>query len=114
MATVVLEFDNPINVSLQRKADVSLTGQDIVFYVNSSGQIIRLGPCIAITEDTISVDVDNNIPRPSSGNYVFFGKDTEAGTSGVVGYFAEIEFKNDSKTKAELYSVSTEYFVSSK
>jgi hypothetical protein len=130
MATVTLTFSNDINVSLQAKptnietssADnvdnaISDTGAwDIIYYVNSAGNIIKLGECIGINRDnkTIQVNVDDSTVRPVNGNYVFFGKDTQAGTSGVIGYYAEIEMKNESSSAAELFAVSTEYFVSSK
>ena len=122
MSTVTLNFSNPINVSLQEKpTNVASTTSaddigawDIIYYLNSSGNIVKLGKCIAKTNTSISVDVDNVTTRPNNGDYVFFGKDTTAGTSGIAGYYAEIEFKNISTVKAELFSVASEYFISSK
>ena len=117
MATVTLNFDDPINVSLQKKTN-GLTGHDIIYYVHSNPLkgVIRLGECTNIdrTLNTIDVEVDTGIERPSGTEYVFFGKDTEVGTSGVIGYYAEIEMKNDSRAAAELHAVSTEFFISSK
>jgi hypothetical protein len=43
-----------------------------------------------------------------------FSKDNKANMSSILGYYAEIEFKNNSKTEAELFSVGTEVFESSK
>ena len=120
--TLILHFDNPINVSLQEKPSGVATDTsqddvgawDIIYFVNGSDSIIRLGECIAKTEKSVSVNVEDSTPRPEFGDYVFFGKDTQAGTSGIIGYFAEVEFKNISDKKAELFSVASEYFVSSK
>lgn len=124
MATVTLEFDNPINESLQAKAlnIATATSQadegawDIIYYVSNNGSIIRLGECIAIdtANNSISVEVDNSVPRPSDGNFVFFGKDVQAGTSGVIGYYAQVQMRNDSTDRAELFAVSSEIFISSK
>ena len=124
MATVVLEFQDPINESLQQKglnvatatSNADEGAWDIIYYVNSSGSVIRLGECIAIdtTENKISVEVDNSVPRPVDGNYVFFGKDVQAGTSGVIGYYAQVQMKNESTDRAELFAVSSEIFISSK
>jgi hypothetical protein len=119
MATVTLGFLNNINTSLQRKTSTSLTGMDLIYFVNNDGDIVRLGPCIAIGRDSngfpfVNVDVDATTPRPKLGNFIFFGKDTQVGTSGVIGYYAEIEFINNSTSAAELFSVSTEFFPSSK
>ena len=114
MATVTLQFNNTINVSLQKKSNSALTGHDVIYYVNTAGDIVRLGECIAVTSTSISVNVDNSTTRPANGNYVFFGKDTQVGTSGVIGYYSEVEFKNESTVAAELFTVSTEFFPSSK
>ena len=64
--------------------------------------------------NSISVEVDNSVPRPSDGNFVFFGKDVQAGTSGVIGYYAQVQMRNDSTDRAELFAVSSEIFISSK
>tara|TARA_Y100001963_G_C6731872_1_gene424362 strand:- start:676 stop:1020 length:345 start_codon:yes stop_codon:yes gene_type:complete len=114
MAAISLEFENDINISLQKKADGTLTAHDIVFYINAAGNMIRLGPCIDIQGRIITVDKPNNVIAPAQGDFVFFGKDTQVGTSGLLGYYAEVEMKNDSTTAAELHAVSTEFFISSK
>tara|TARA_R100000152_G_scaffold20542_1_gene14535 strand:- start:3114 stop:3458 length:345 start_codon:yes stop_codon:yes gene_type:complete len=114
MAAISLEFENDINISLQKKADSTLTAHDIVFYINGAGNIVRLGPCIGISGRIITVDKPNNITAPAEGNFVFFGKDTQVGTSGLLGYYAEVEMKNNATTAAELHAVSTEFFISSK
>ena len=51
---------------------------------------------------------------PSVGNFMMFSKNKQVNTSGISGYFAEIEFKNDSKTYAELFSVGSQASLSSK
>ena len=124
MATITLDFDNSINISLQAKptnvasstSNADTGAWDIIYYVNSSDEIVALGECIAIntTTKTISVDVANSTVRPVAGDYVFFGKNTTAGTSGIIGYYAEVDMKNESTDKAELFAVSSEYFPSSK
>ena len=43
-----------------------------------------------------------------------FSKDNKANMSSILGYYAEVEFKNNSKVEAELFSVGTEVFESSK
>jgi len=43
-----------------------------------------------------------------------FGKDRSVNEASLVGYFAEFEFKNDSKTKAELFSAGCQIQESSK
>jgi hypothetical protein len=121
MANITLTFANDINISLQKKG-VSDTGQDIVYYGTPSNNeitsIIRLGPCVDINTSTnsITVDVGGGVVRPSANDFIFFGKDNEAGTSGLLGYYAEVQMRNDSNStnKIELFSVGSEIFESSK
>ena len=51
---------------------------------------------------------------PSVGDYVFFQKNKEIGTSGLVGCYAEVEMTNTVNTAVELFAVSSEIFESSK
>lgn len=94
-----------------------LFGHDIIYFVKSSETVVReLGKCIAISADrkTITVQVVGVIPTPGNQAYIFFGKDTEIGTSGLDGYFAKVQMKNTSTTDAELFAVSSDIVESSK
>ena len=51
---------------------------------------------------------------PTNGDYVFFQKNKEIGTSGVIGYYAEVKMEHDSTDEIELFAVSSEIFESSK
>ena len=51
---------------------------------------------------------------PSAADYVFFQKNKEIGTSGVIGYYAEVKMEHDSTSEVELFAVSSEIFESSK
>ena len=62
----------------------------------------------------IKVDPDATAQSPTSGDFIFFGKDNQIGTAGVTGYYAAIEMKNDSIDYAELFAVSSEITQSSK
>tara|TARA_R100000278_G_C5460550_1_gene160719 strand:+ start:527 stop:898 length:372 start_codon:yes stop_codon:yes gene_type:complete len=123
MAELTLTISGNINKSLQPKGDASLAGQDIIYYGVTSGNtpneassIVRLGECVSVnrTNNTIVVEVANSVVRPSQNDFIFFGKDNQASTSGILGYYAELEMKNNSTDKIELFSVGTEVFESSK
>ena len=45
---------------------------------------------------------------------MFFQKNKEIGTSGVIGYYAEVKMEHDSTSEVELFAVSSEIFESSK
>tara|TARA_R110000824_G_scaffold19621_10_gene75600 strand:+ start:1356 stop:1784 length:429 start_codon:yes stop_codon:yes gene_type:complete len=142
MATVKLVLTKPLNVSLQAKtsnvssttANIDNGAWDIVYFIRMQndkqiGDIYRLGKCISITPDKnivtstevdstttyiVGVEADVKAQTPNSSDYIFFGKENKVCISGVKGYYAEVEMKNDSTKKAELFSVGSEMIPSSK
>ena len=114
MATIRITLPLPVNTSLQPKvstiaSDTSNTadsgGWDIIYFVKmvdgkQSGGVIELGECIAVVagDTTYTVDVQTTGTEllPVSGDYIFFGKNTEIETSGLSGYYIEVLMKNDS------------------
>ncbi len=67
------------------------------------------------TEKRINVfqDLVTNY-TPQIDSFMMFSKNKQVNTSGISGYYAEVEFKNDSTTKAELFSVGSQASLSSK
>ena len=57
-------------------------------------------------------EIDDMINTGDS--YFFFAKDQRANTSGILGYYASIEWKNYSKKSAEIFAIGTNYAPSSK
>ena len=117
MATVKLTFDFYINTSVQ-------VG-DIVYYVDvavdnnvntASGynNIIKMGDVLATESKSITVNHDDNIPIPTTSNFIMFSKDNAANLSSILGYYANVKFVNESTDKAEIFSVGVEMFESSK
>lgn len=75
-----------------------------------------LGPVMTITEDSIIVDETGN-PAAASlspNDFIMFAKDSIVNLSGLVGYYAEVTIKNNSKTNAEMFAIGSEISVSSK
>ena len=58
-------------------------------------------------EDNIELTVPANV-------FIFFSKDNVANMSSILGYYGEVEFKNNSFEKAELFAASCEMSESSK
>ena len=50
---------------------------------------------------------------PQFGDYLTFQKDNAINTSSVKGYYAKIVFSNDSRERAELFSVGSNISISS-
>ena len=136
MATATLIFPNQLNESLQigdtayyvNPSSHVLTDYEYTlnnpttapgFTENQSGNvsqqygaqasIIELGMVTSITQGTNTVGC--YIGKDVS--FIMFSKDSRANMSSLMGYYAEIEFINNSTTEAELYAVSSEIVISS-
>jgi hypothetical protein len=62
----------------------------------------------------VNVDIPDNTASPAANDYIFFSKSTQANFSGIAGYYGEITFTNNKTSAAELYSINSEVFESSK
>ena len=108
LENITLNFSVPFNVSLQ-------VGSDIIYYKDgNTGDVVRLGKCIAKTATSITCEISSVTPPPDSTNdYIFFVKDNSANTSGIVGYHGTVDMEVTSTDKKELFAVNTEVFISS-
>ena len=67
-----------------------------------------------VQTQSILVD-DVGVPVPAGvGDFIMFSKDSSINISGLVGYYAEVEIRNNSKINAEMYTIGSEITVSSK
>jgi len=126
MPNIIYTFDNPINVSLQAKPTGVATGAeggayDNVYFTRISageqlGSVKLIGSCILTDRSTnkVTVNAGANIPLPEVGDYLFFAKNSNINTPGLMGYYAEVEMINDSTQHAELFAVSSDVSESSK
>tara|TARA_R110001583_G_C5455940_1_gene391392 strand:+ start:158 stop:544 length:387 start_codon:yes stop_codon:yes gene_type:complete len=128
MPLLNIVFSSPINASCQVgdivwKTVVSSQDSNNVFQQGQMGNISLLGSVVAIqnrdgldpTVGYIGITIEGDImPVISVGEFLIFSKDKKANTSGLKGYFAEAEFKNNSYKKAELFSVGANIEISSK
>ena len=121
MPDLILQFPRADYPSLQvgdvaYYCNTNLTG---VHNTQSLNNVISLGPIVDIIQwDGFNSFIISNMaigtPSPVQGSYIMFSKDNKANMSSILGYYAEIEFRNNSTTEAELFSVGTEVFESSK
>ena len=128
MPILSLIFDQEVNVSAQ-------VG-DSVYYIlpNANGEfdwanisnIVNIGyPISEIINIPASnqymINIEFPTPAPNMSMppvdptpFIMFGKDNTVNVSGLTGYFAEVEFKNNSNKKAELFAVGAGISESSK
>lgn len=107
MDSITLTFPKELNVSLQKNVN------DIVYFLDDEGEKRRIGVCTDIFANTITCSTEAWRKRPTAGNYIFFGKENIINSSGLVGYYAEVEMENTSTEKKELFAVNSEIFLSS-
>ena len=126
LQSATLSFNNPVNASLQIG--------DVVYYsiITSSGTFatvlpsntVEFGAVTDISADGLIInviyedDTDGDgvvdVSPPGINDYISFAQDKQINSSSLVGYYAEAKFINNSKEKAELFSVGSEVSESSK
>ena len=111
-----LSFNN-LNQSIQvgdilYYASMTSTGD----FTIGSGNLNEIGPVTNVNNNTITVLVDEDSPFLGDAFewFVFFSKDNVANMASILGYYGEVEFKNNSDVKAELFATSCEISESSK
>ena len=125
MITITLNSVNSLNDSLQVGDMVytikttQQTGSQDLQDAAGVGVTKIVGILRRITQNSniVSLEVDESsfLPPniPGSGDFLMFSKYNQ--TDGDVnGYYAEAKFKNNSKEKAELFSVGSEIIINSK
>ena len=122
----ILTFTHTLNVSVQPgdmiyycttdpgSAVSPQAGKNLVSIHNTKPT--KYGYVIAVNHVTKEVTV-NNIPGvadPVTEQYIFFSKDRRVNHSGIIGYFAETEYKNESSLQTEIFATAVDYVESSK
>lgn len=106
MDEITLTFNKTLNVSLQPG--------DVLFYKDiSEGNIYMIGEVQSISGMDIVSEISPATPRPEAGDFIFFAKDSEINTSGILGYYASVKMRLTGAQKKELFAVSTEVVPSS-
>ena len=122
-----------INTTLNfPNTNISAQVGDIIYYTPFNGvsqggfnqaelvNTIMLGPILSITtlgDGTVDITVEYDdalTSPPSQGDFISFVKDKKVNTSSLLGYYASINFVNNSTDKIELFSVGSEVVESSK
>lgn len=123
MPTTTFTFGTDLNTSI--------TVGDILYYapttssggfnVSPQSNIVEVGNITAInfSAKTVVCNVSNLFYVDTSNlPYMFFGKDNRINSGSLIGYFAKIQFTNNSKekgdNKGEMFTASCDIFESSK
>ena len=117
---ITITFPYALNISVQPKDTIYATelNENTSGSNNSFGskKPQAMGIIDTVNHATRSVEVDtSNFSSISGSNlFYFFSKNRIANTSGLIGYYAEVEYRNDSKKSAEIFAVGAGYAPSSK
>jgi len=123
MPNITFTLTHPLNQAVQKGttdvayyADTSTYNFADTSSVDFAETFVRLGPIVDINyaQKTITCDVASNTVLPASNDFLFFSKDNRANMTSLLGYYAEVEVKNNSTEKAEIYAMGSEIFESSK
>ena len=122
MPNITMSFSFPINVSVQVGETAYYTSNTTPLGTHThsdQNEIIQIGDIVSINRvaNTIVCNWNPNpvtAPYPSGDDFIMFSKDNKANLSSLLGYYAEVKFVNNSPDEAELFSVGTEIFGSSK
>jgi hypothetical protein len=107
MDSITLNFTKPLNVSVQ-------VG-DTAYYTNdvNGKDISVIGLVTAVTSNSVVAEISPSKIRPTTSSFILFSKTAKVNTSNLKGYYAEMQFKNDSTDYSELFLVGSEIFESS-
>ena len=107
---VSISFNQNINVSLQGGVNL----KDVIFIKDLNGNIQLVGECISVDIETKTV-VCSLAPGVTVrvGDFVFFAKNSQVNTSGIIGYYAAVDMEVNSSSFKELFAVNSEMFISS-
>ena len=118
MPTLTLTFAQEIQTSVQVGDMVLYTNTSTVggFATASTSSVVMLGACLTIASNRLSMTVDYaaGTALPTTSSFILFSKDKYSNPSGLLGYYAKVCFKNNSRTEAELFAINADVFESSK
>ena len=69
---------------------------------------------ISSNSTNITCEISSDTPLPTETSFILFSKENIVNTSSITGYYNEVEFRNNSTKKAELFAASCEVAESSK
>lgn len=117
---IEIQFTGSINNDSLQVGDLAyyVTPSESGGFNQSTDAPTLIGKIKTITTGSITVDNSSssgyNNEEPSGDDFIMFAKDSRINLSGLIGYYAEVEIRNDSDKKAEMYCVASEITPSSK
>ena len=113
----VLRHDSPYSVIIvDGEINVSLQPGDIILTDDPGKALKVVGTVLSINRTTNTITLTAASPfvlSTAPAAFILFAKNTEANTSGLLGYYGEVVLTTASSDKKELFAVNSEIFISS-
>ena len=121
-----------ITIQVPRTDYPSLLIGDTAYYsnvtstagINTSSSFTKIGLIKGINNTTsldngtetttLTCEIDEATVVPTTSDFIFFSKDNKVNFTSLLGYYASVKFKNNSTSKAEMFSIGCEIAESSK
>ena len=123
---ITLKFEKPFNHSLQKGDTIWYTDTSSAggYSVATKDSVNKLGTVeeisnqyrnhkIKVSKYALQGQTTIN-PILNANAFIMFSKDNRANLTSLIGYYADVKFENNSKEKAELFTVGSEIVESSK
>ena len=101
------------------QVNISLQAGDTGYYTSTNnnggfdqgiGNVIEIGVVTDIdvqySSTVVKFELNSGVQVPSYNDFFFFSKDNSINMSSILGYYGEVEFKNNSREKAEIFSTA--------
>lgn len=110
-----------VEIYFNQQVDPSIQVNDVAWVctvsnnepVIATGPSSRVGVIIDVQSNFVVVEVEGGV-APNPGQFFLFSKPIAVNESGLKGYYADVTFRNSSKTYAELFAIGSEAVISSK
>ena len=119
---ITLTFTQPLNCSVAAGDTVFYTpvSQGGGYNVASTNTLEELGTVVSVSDQysqpvlVVSNNTMSVAPIITTATFIAFRKNNKVNLTSLKGYFAEAKLTNNSKEKAELFSVGSEIVINSK
>tara|TARA_R100001591_G_scaffold55455_1_gene65278 strand:- start:10803 stop:11252 length:450 start_codon:yes stop_codon:yes gene_type:complete len=106
--------NTPVKIGKITNIENGQTSAQGVTVNENAGEFVEFQNGLSIILITCEVDNSTPLPLVSNSSFLFFQKDNKVNSTSLLGYFAKMQFKNNSTERAELFTVSCEISESSK
>ena len=107
--TVTGTVGNTVTITFTGDVNTIVNVGDDIYFSNGSSET-KIGPLT--TKSTNQITIDSSLAVPSVGNVIFYVKNSQAESNGMLGNFLEVTLTNNSTSQVELFAAQSEVMKS--